>query len=203
MSLPVGTIIRVVQNLLWDDGNIMQNVFNCVIGGSGGPFDEQDVADDMAEWMDAIYTNLSANMAADVSAGEVKCYEYDSVDDDWDEFGTGVATFAPTSAADFLPQGIAALVKVTTTDPDIQGRKYFGGFGENVITDGQWIPTLVTLLAAAAVDWQTIFVGTTTGATMIPGVWSTVKGALQPMAAAFVVNTIANYQRRRRPGVGI
>lgn len=203
MTVPENAILRVVQQFTWDDGNIMQNVFNCSIDGGSPPYVDQEVADDMAEWMEEIYDGLVAAMSDHLTAGEATTYVWDSVGQDWDEVGSSIPSLTPVAGGEYLAHGVAAMIRATTTDPDVQGRKFFGGFTEDVAVDGGWTASALTLLAAAAIDWIAISVGTSTGGTITPGVWSVVGLQLHNFVGQSIVNAIANYQRRRRPGVGI
>ena len=203
MTLPVGSILRVVQDLVWDDGNHMQNVYNCVISGAGGPFDEADIADDMSDWMESIYTQLAPDMVNQLNFGQAKTYVYDAIDDDWDEIGAATPAVTPVGTGDALPYGVAVMLQADSTDPDVSARKFFGGFSEGVQTDGSWVGALSTLMIAVGLDWVTAFTGATSAADFTPGVWSPTNTVFKAFVGDFVVNVIANYQRRRRPGVGI
>lgn len=203
MTVAVGDILRIVMNFTWDGGSIQQNVYNCKIGGSGGPFDAQDVCDDMADWMDNLYDNVKASMSQDLTSGLATVYVWDPVDGDWDELGSGNPAFSCSSVGDVLPYGIAAMIRANSTDPDVQGRKYLGGFTEDQQSDGSWGASPLTYFLAFGADWVAQFVGSTSGATFDPGVWSASSSTFYAFIANYIVNAIANYQRRRRPGVGI
>ena len=88
MSISVGEILKVVAVIQWLDGDIMQNVFSTVVSGSGGPFDEADIVDDMLEWVEEMYANIVTGVTDDVDGSEVRVYVYDPVDDDYDEIGS-------------------------------------------------------------------------------------------------------------------
>jgi hypothetical protein len=203
MTVTDDDILRVVQTLTWADGNIIQNVYNCKISGGGGPYDDQDVADDMADWMDTIYDGLAAAMSSELNTGEAVTYLFDPVGSDWDEVAGDVPTFTPAAGGEYLPTGVAAMARANSTDPDVQARKFFGGFTEDVAIDGGWTTSALALLVAAGLDWITAFTGTATGATFTPGVWSPTTTTFFAFVAHLIVNGIANYQRRRRPGVGV
>lgn len=203
MSVAENSILRVVQQLTWSDGNIMQNVFNMTVSGGTPPYDDQEVANDAADWMDEIYDGLAAAMSDELNTGEATVYKYDPVGDDWDEVASDVPTFTPVAGGEYLPTGVAAMIRANSTDPDVQGRKFFGGFTEDVQLDGGWTGTFIALLILAALDWITPFVGASTGADFVPGVWSPTQTAFKAFVEHSIVNGIANYQRRRRPGVGI
>lgn len=203
MSITVGEILQIVAVLQWLDGDIMQNVYNAVVTGSGGPYDEDDVVDDMEDWMDDIYANLSGRMSDEVDGSEVRVYVYDPVDDDWDEIGTNAWGFNPTDAGEQQPRGIAALINCKTADPDVNGKKYFGGSTESSALDGIWAAAHLTALALVGIDWVTAFVGATSGADFTPGIWSPTRTNFYQMSGQVVIPTIPAYQRRRKQGVGI
>lgn len=203
MTLSVGEILQIVTVLQWLDGDIMQNVWNAVISGSGGPYDEADVVDDMEEWMDEVYANIVDRTSDGLDGSEVRCYVYDPVDDDWDEIGTNAWGFSPSDAGEALPHGVAALINCKTSDPDVSGKKYMGGAGESSADDALWSSTHLSALAALAVDWVTPFVGSTSGADFTPGVWSPTRTNFFFMTGQVVIPTIPAYQRRRKQGVGI
>lgn len=203
MSLTTGDIIKLVAVLVFDDGNILQNVFSTVITGAGGPWDDDDVADDLSTWVYDLLVLLGSYMVDDIQGSEVRGYVYDAIDDDFDEFGSSALAFTPTNTDDCLPRGVSALVNCKTTDPDVNGKKYFGGLGENAHDDSVWASAFITQLALAAAEWVTPFVGAISGADFTPGVWSPTRTIFYPMSATVVIPTIAAYQRRRKQGVGI
>ncbi len=71
--------------MLWSDGNINQNVFNCLVSGGPPPFADQDVLDDMEDWLDNMYANLTATTTDELDGNEVLVYKYDTGDQDWDD----------------------------------------------------------------------------------------------------------------------
>jgi hypothetical protein len=202
MSIAVGDVLRVVAIMAWLDGNLNMNVFNAVIGGTGGPFDEADIVDDAVAWMNAIYGNMTGSISDELDGSEIAVYVYDSVDDDFDEVGTDPWTFNPTSGSEQLPRGVAGLINANTIDPDVQGKKYLGGLVEPSVTDGLWIAAQLANLALWADDWVTAFTGGTSGASWIPGVWSPTRTNFYPFSGAYTIPAIPAYQRRRKRGVG-
>ena len=203
MTITDGEILRVVASLLWTDGNVNQNVFNCVVTGGSPPFTDEDVTDDMEDWLDNMYANLVANMSVNIDGNSVIVYKYDSIDDDWDEVASNTWSFDPTQNADELPRGVAGLVRLWTSDPDVQGKKYVPALTEAGATDGLWGAGTITNLLAFAADWYTPFVGATSGATFTPGVWSVVGKLFVAGIDHIATSTIPAYQRRRKRNVGI
>lgn len=203
MSITDGDILRIVASMLWSDGNINQNVFNAVVTGGGSPWDEQDIVDDAEAWLGNMYANLVTLMSDEIEGNEVIVYKYDAIDDDWDEVGSQSWTFSPSQAADELPRGVAALVRLWTSDPDVQGKKYIPALTEGTIVEGLIASSGITLLLAFAADWFAPFVGGTSGATWTPGIWSVAGTVFKAAIDHVATSTIAAYQRRRKRNVGI
>jgi len=203
MAIVTGDILRLVASFIWADGNIMQNVYAAQISGGGGPWDEDDVLDDLEDWADAMYANIVAFITTDCGGNEVFGYKWDAPNQDWDLFGAEPWTFNPTDAGSQNPRGVAAFLKAPTEDPDVQGRKYIGGTTEPSLINGIWVAGYIAALVLYGGDWITPFIGTLTGATITPGVWSVVNLAFKAFQNEASVITIPAYQRRRKRGVGI
>lgn len=203
MSITVGDVLRVVAIMQWLDGDIAMNVFNAVISGTGGPYDDLDIVDDAVAWLDLIYGEITAQVSTDLDGAEVRVYIYDTVDDDWDEVGSDVWTWNPTSAGEPLPRGVAALVNVKTLDPDVNGKKYYPGMTEAGSTDGLWGAGTVTDLQDSSTEWVGTFAGAVSGADWVPGIWSPTRTNFYPFSGTIIVPTIPAYQRRRKNGIGI
>lgn len=203
MSITDGEILRVVASMLWGDGNVNQNVYNCVVTGGTPPFTDADVLDDMEDWLDNMYANLTAQIVTNLTGNELIVYKYDAIDDDWDEVGSQAWTWTPTEAGDYLPRAVAALVRLWTTDPDVQGKKYIPGLSEESIASGLLDAGMVTALLAFAADWYAPFVGGASGATFTPGIWSVVGTVFKLAIDHVATSTIPAYQRRRKRNVGI
>lgn len=203
MSVADGDILRIVASLLWTDGNVNQNVYNCKMSGAGAPWDDDDIIDDAEDWLDNMYANLVSHMVHEIDGNEVIVYKYDVAHDDWDEVGSQSWTFNPTATFDELPRGVAALVRLWTYDADVQGKKYIGGLTENDLGEGLFLSGLITNLLAFAADWYLPFVGAASGGTFTPGVWSVVGTVFRQALDHFATSTIPAYQRRRKRTVGI
>jgi hypothetical protein len=203
MSVTVGDVLRVVAVLTWLDGEVMQNVFNATIGGSGGPYDEDDIVDDALAWLGDMYANLVTVQSDEVDGSEVRVYVYDAVDDDWDEIGSDAWTYNPTTASEQTARGVSGLINAKTTDPDVNGKKYVGGLTEGGLTDGVINAATLAQLALFAADWLTAFTGGTSGADWVPGIWSPTRTNFLAASGTLLIPAIPAYQRRRKQGVGI
>jgi len=203
MSVQEGTILRVVASLLFPDDVIMQNVFHISLTTIVGGGDEEDVVDDLVEWIDDIYAELVSEIATAIDGDEIKVYEYDAADDDFDEIGSGVMTLAAAGGTEMMPHGVAFMQTYKTLDPDIDGRKYWGGFVEASHIDGDWWSgTLANGVDVANIVINTV-TGGTTGNSYQPIVWSPTQKIGQAYSGTVIHNAVVAYQRRRKPGVGI
>lgn len=202
MPVADGAILKVVAQSLFPTAVLVQNVFNVVFADTGASNDDADVVDDLVDWMDSIYDNLNAVVNTGIDGDQVFVYKFDPTDVDWDEVGTAAWTWNPTSATDMVPHGVAAVLNAVTTEPDVQGRKFFAGIVEDEALRSTLQATALAALAAAGADWITPFVGAATGGDFAPTIWSP-KTTTAWLISSVLVNTIVGYQRRRKPGVGI
>jgi hypothetical protein len=203
MSVSDADILRVVASMLWTDGNVAQNVFNCLVSGGGGPYDDTDVTDDMEDWLDDMFANITTSISDELDGNEVLVYKYDPGDDDWDEVSSQSWSWNPSGAGDQEPRGVAALIRLWTTDPDVQGKKYIAGTTEGSVQDGLFSSGWLVPALAFAADWFLPFVGSASGATFTPGIWSVVQTAFVAAVDHIAATAIPAYQRRRKRNVGI
>jgi len=203
MSVADGDILRVVASFLWSDSNVNQNVFNCSVGGGSPPFDDQDVTDDMEDWLDDMYANVVGHMSDEIDGNEVLVYKYDTGNQDWDEVSSQAWSYDPTGTSEELPRGVSLLVRLWTLDPDVQGKKYLPALTEGNCTDGLFTGGTLTAALGFAYDWFLPFVGAASGATFTPGVWSVAQLAFKAAVEHYATSSIPAYQRRRKRNVGI
>jgi hypothetical protein len=201
-SITEGTVLRVVASLLFPDDVIAQNVFH-LVATTVVDGDPENVVTDMTEYLDAIYAHVDGQMQQDMASDEMKVYEYDSVDEDFDEVGTGTFTLVPQLNTGLLPHGVAVLQNFYTLDPDVQGRKFWPGADEFMLNDAEWSPAAIADFVLAAVDVVTQLVAAETGNTYTPVVWSPTRGNAYAYSGVVNTPTVPAYQRRRKPGVGI
>lgn len=203
MSVADGTILRMVAQSLWTDGNINQNVFNAIMSGAGAPWADADIIDDAEAWADNMYLNFTGVCSDELDGNEIIVYKYDPIGDDWDEVGSNAWSWNPTNTAEQLPRGTAPLARLWTVDPDVQGKKYLPGVTEGDLEDGLYDASLLINLLAFAADWYLPFTGGTSGGTWTPGIWSVVSTAFFAGVDHVAGSTIPAYQRRRKRTVGI
>lgn len=203
MAIPTDAILRAVAKFIMPAEVEMQAVFNLKFLNNGTSDDEADVLLDLSEYAEKLWDTLTAQMSEDVDPTEVESYIWDSVGLDWDRIGSEVFTKVFLNASDMLPHGVAGIVIGRTTDPDVNGRKYIGGMTEPSVVNSSWISSTLLAYLDFAAAYVGSFLGTATGSSYTPGVWSGKDLVFVPFRDSYIVNGIAGYQRRRKPGVGI
>lgn len=203
MALSTNDILKVVVSLAFPESVVAQNIFWVLFDNDGPSADEDDVLDDMEEWIEDLYTQIISKISDEITMDDLKVYVYDSSEDDFDEVGDRALSVNFNQTADFLPLGVAVLQRANTVNPDVQGRKYWGGLCEVHNTAGRLEASAVADFILAGSAWIAPFVGTETGSTFTPGVYSLTKSAFYAFGEDLLTNLVLSYQRRRKPGVGI
>jgi hypothetical protein len=157
----------------------------------------------MEDYIEAMYDLIKVQMSDVVTTDDVKVYVYDAPGADFDEVGDRSVEVAFEQSGEFMPHGIAAVTNANTTNPDVQGRKYWGGWTEPSNLDGYLSGAIITQMALLAGEWITPFTGAATGSGFVPGVWSPTHTTFYPFNSDAATNLLWGYQRRRKPGVGI
>lgn len=204
--IDLNDILRVVFE--WDGaiGTLAQLVWHYRVT-AGNNEDPDDVLADIVTNFESAWANIDTYISDKWLSSTVELYQRDTALHQWD----GVATTTSlnldgATAADALPQGCAALVKVFTESARRQARKYVPGFIESQVTDGVILTTPLVALALFVADLDdSITSGTET---LVFGTYNTLATSVlyetfsQQNGSAQVEANIA-YQRRRRPGTGI
>lgn len=196
-------ILRCVSNMIFDDGELAQNVFYVRVGSDGDPSDDADVLSDMGDWMDDIFGEFTSYLQTAITPGEVFVYVLDTVNGDFDEVGSESMTYGTGGTEQLLPRAAALQIDARTSNPDRTARKYFGGFTELAYATSGWSAAALVAAALAGDNWVQPFVGALTGTTFTPGIWSLTDELFYPFIAQIVLKAFASYQRRRKEGVGV
>ena len=164
---------------------------------------DQEVVDDMKElaiaW--AVLWRPLASTAETVSSVSVSLR---GAGGKFLPIGQANINIAGTSAQAVLPQGVALLLRGTVVGSSGQSRKFIPGLVASVCPNGVWNASALTLGA----DLALLYVSDLTQLPAVngdyqPGTFVVSTGILKPLTGTVFVNVEANYQRRRRPGVGI
>ena len=196
-------ILRVVATLLFPDSVVAQNVFYVMFNDDGTSADEEDVLDDLVDWIEGAYDTIKTYLVSAITMDDIHVYVRDTGENDWDEVGVKDVNVTMSGGSDMIPHGVAALLHMGTTDADVTGSKFIGGIIDNSLTTSDFTSGVLTALALWGLEWVGNFVGTATAATFNPGVFSVAKNAFFVSDQIGLLNAQCAYQRRRKPGVGI
>jgi len=190
--------IRATAVLLGPSGET-QNVYYFRFQGIV-PAGDLLVMEDLAEFLDDLYSDINAGIAGNYAYTEVRGFNVtQGVPMPTVEWPTLTVGGGPGASE---PAGIALLVVLRTGISRVFGRKYFGGIIDgNLDSDGFWISGAVTAWSGAVARLLSTFIGGTTLATYLPGI-ITSTGQFLGFITSVVTNNPA-YQRRRRKGRGV
>lgn len=197
MAVNGDDVLKVTAKMTWKLDTEVQNVYYVTLG-TGSTVLDDEALDDMAAWMEAIYSILDNSITDDLSFDTIEVYNV-TQDHAIGEVGWPTLTVG-LSTGESLPPGVAAVATAYTGQKRTRGRKFFGPLTENNQDGGEWSGGTVADLTLATLEWITAFTGGTSGEGWLPGVIDKI-GVFLPFVSA-VVRGIVGYQRRRKPGVG-
>lgn len=198
MTVSANQILRVTARLQFKGVSAIQNVFHvkCLTNPTGNDF---DVMTDLAAWLDGAYNEIVQDIPDDVNFIDVQGFNI-----------TANGTMPPVSwttqtggagGSVGYAAGVAALVLFYTIVSKRIGRKFLPPFNESSWNDGILETSVVADVADFALAIMAGPTMTTAGGTFEYVVGHEPSSFIAP--GRFVVNAIAAYQRRRRPGTGI
>ena len=203
MSLSEGTILKIAASILLNDEQTAMQIFWASLAedGGSGPLDEDDVLDACGNWMDQLYANVEGAIADTIIGGLVEVWEVDVLTGVLTPIGDAVQTWVGLSANDALPNGVAAIGAIKTTNTKVTGRKFIPGFNDDSATDNNLAPGTLATLVLFVADWVTSYTDPNS-VLLHPGVYSTTFNNFYVTTGVAIANAIVGYQRRRKPGVG-
>lgn len=200
MTVANNDILRATGSFDIGRGTIAQQVLHYQYAGAGDT--DTEVGDQIKIDFTDIYTNFEAVMDASLISTEIDVWLWDTVTNEFNGiFNDNWTDIAGILAGSALPNGTAFLLKILTTLPRRQGRKFVPCIGDSQYLDGGWTGAAISAAGLAIAD---IFTSVpTANGTLQAGVFNQIDESFLPFRNAGIINTFANYQRRRRPGVGI
>ncbi len=199
-------VLRLVISAAMPDSVVAQLVIHYLAtAGSGG--DEATILTALAANIEAALTDMQAMISTGVSTTEADLLKYDPVLHQFDGIeNEALSGFTGGDVGHMLPHGDALLLKFYTTFPRRQGRKYIYGLGEANQQGGTWSAALLVAAALASADFMDTIVSD--GITLVPGTFNVTPASdyyetFEAFVNAGGINSFCDYQRRRRPGVGI
>lgn len=206
MTVDVDDVIRVVAE--WDmvGGTIAQLVYHFK-GASGTAVADATLGAAIEAALQAAWANISGRIANDMVGGDITTFKWDFALSQFDGIDiTPMVGIDGEVSTSMLTHGAAALIKIFTTKPRRQARKYLPGLGSGEVSDGFVQALALSDLALFAADLDDDLVAGSL--TLEYGVFNTdpLSALFETFAAAsgeVEAESIIAYQRRRRPGTGI
>ena len=204
MAISTGDILRVAARLLWNNSSDIVNVFHMLVSDDNSNTLE-NLIDDVLEAITDVYSNFDQYIPDNVTFADVNIQNV-TQDESYGSFSWDTLT-AGAGVADPISPGLSCFVYMPTFTPDVQGRKWFGPFQEDTLTDGLWVTALTSAVTTALQGMVAGFTGTnlTDLDYRIPHY---VEDGVELVTPQFleinqaVVSSNPGYQRRRRPGAG-
>jgi len=197
-------LVRVTLELEMPETTIAQNVM--VFDVNAGPSNtdaevrttlQNHIAQALGHWNDSM-SNVAAFRRLifhEVTPGTPPTFR---------PMGENAINVAGEVAARMLPHGVALMVRIPTEVTRREGRMYLAAFETgSVNVNGIWEVVPIASATSGALDIITDFTDGGTGLTSSYRVMSPTTGAASPSTGSVITDTIPDYQRRRKPGVGI
>lgn len=206
MTVMVGDAVQVVMTWVGFGSEIAQNVWHMeMISGAGAA--PADILTAIRTQVRVAFAAFPANVSDHWSITQYDLLQRDKVLHQWDGVSTlGETTLVGTNAADFLPHGVAHILRYSTGLSRRQGRMFKPASPDSNVVDGVFIAGAQTALLAFGAIWDTDI--SVTG-----GLLQLCTFNVEPLSVHFetasladgnlIANEIPGYQRRRKPGVGV
>ena len=159
---------------------------------------QQDLRDDIADYLDDVYVALNSRIANSINYSVIELF---NVTDGTPEPSVGWPTLTTGGdAGDPMPDGVAGLSIGRTGVSKVIGKKFWPYFTKTSLSSGLWVAAVVTDMAAAAAIWIAPRTAPS-GVTWDPGIYSRAVALFRTFTETDSTNLPA-YQRRRKRGVG-
>lgn len=201
MTIIAGSVVRAVVQYEIAGGTFQQNVYH-FLGGAGVSATEAVVIAALGAALDLAYVELAPNLSTDVHEDEATFSLWNGMTSKWEKIGTyEMSNPGGSGSGTQLPNGVAGVIRFLADEVGEQGRKFLAGLDGTSIIDN----LLQSAALIAIADWADLIVApvAVTGGDMLPGWWKVSTSAHVSYNGNYIINTIAGYQRRRKPGVGI
>lgn len=206
MTIAIGDVVRVVLTWGVPLGTLAQNVWHMkMLSGAGA--EPEDVLDSLDTQYTTAFSDIDQEINEEFSPELLELFQWDFTLHQWNGVGSKVLTgLVGSDAGDYLPHGVAYVVRYLTEASRRQGRMFIPGIPDTKVTDGVLGSSTESQLALFLADWGTDLAPTgglfelCTFNTEPP---SPLYETASVATGQYVVNSLPGYQRRRKPGVGI
>jgi hypothetical protein len=190
-----GNVIRVAAKQRLQEQTVL-NVYHFQLGNTVPDF---QVIEDLAFRIDFIHFVHAAIASTELQFTTIEMYNA-TTETFLGEVGY-VTLSAGTVGSDALPNGVAGLVTMPTSQAKTRGRKFYAGLSESGLSEGVFFGLTLSGLVSIGARIIEEFEGDTSGQVYRAGVLNQL-GLFRDFTAFTVIN-IPSYQRRRKQGVGV
>jgi hypothetical protein len=198
MTIGDQDLLRVTAIMQSDYAGAVVNVYHMIVTGIVAQT-QQQILDDITEYVEAIYLNLNASISGAIKYDSIEVFNVST--DEPEPVQSWPTLTQGADAGDLLPDAVCGLVIGRTAKSRRLGKKYFGGATEGSQTGGLWTASYLLNLALAGADWITPATFTN-GVDVLPIIRNYLTGLYWPFTEV-VARGLPAYQRRRKRGVGV
>ena len=189
-------VIRITPVFTAPNNTEAMNVWHFVHAGAND-VNIEDHWSSIVSYFNALYGQIDDHLSTGLEGQRMEAY------DETDGFTLGEVAWPSFNGAnvnDPLPSAVSLQVDFGTTDPAVRGRKYIPGLTEQASDGDIWYGDLLTDVASFISYLLTndILSG---DLWLIPAVWSRKLADYKPIMSG-IIQAVAAYQRRRKPGIG-
>lgn len=186
-----------------DASGEMQNVFHWAVNPDLPVVADLAETSDIAMLMNYLYGTILVQWADNCQVISHKSELWDDVTQAFDLYTeASVSGLVGSQVAHAVSGGVAAVLAVPIVGGGRSARKFIGGFSEAGIADGSWNSFVISALAQFGINWVLGYVAPMTY-TFAPRIYRHATKEFAELTPTVNIDTLAGYQRRRKPGVGI
>lgn len=201
MTITTSDILKVVIDYVYPGAGTALNVFYYVYAGADE--DDQDVVDAIVDWADNGWGNNWDNLASGAATlRAVTIQVVSGLGEILRDLGTTQINRPGQVTGEVLPAANSCYLQAYTDVPQVYGRKYAPGIGEEAVENGVFSAVAQANIALLLLEYlDTINVAV--GNNLFPGVLSKREAGFKAFNNSGLFRTLPAYQRRRKEGVGI
>ena len=206
MTINIGDVIQVVTTWAGALGEAAQNVWHMEqVSGAGS--DEADVLTAIRTQYRVAFADIVGDIANDWTVVQYDLLVRDTTAHQWDGVSIlGETTLIGNDAGDYLPHGVAQILRYSTGLARRQGQMFIPGHVDTSVVSGLFVAGVLTRALAFAADWGTDI--SVTGGLLQLCTYNVDPASSYYETSSladgnYIANSVPGYQRRRKPGVGI
>lgn len=197
------TVYRARLNMTLLDGQAMQPSIVWQQVGGVGTVVPVTITEDLSQFMVTIYGPFTPRFAQDTVYNSCEVFAIDETTGDETSIGEFTLTGGGQAVGQASPNQCALTVFASVEGGGRKSRKNTSGFTETDLAGNEWGAALLAQAAVFGSRWVETRLGTQTGVSWRPGIWSRTDGIFKALTGTFEVASLIGSADSRKPGVGI